>query len=167
MKRKTMIAATVTACPLAVLLGGARDVSAQPTGVRCAPRELDVRIDANGDVRRPSDADGQEGCYFVVNVRNDSKGSPEVSMTLERTNPGGQMVPFDICQGRQLSEPRRAAPGSSQIACYVRQGLLNSLGATTHPKDRNDSAGRPLERGFKYTLRVDTITVDPDLRIER
>ena len=137
-------------------------------GPRCRPHELDVIIRAEGSVASPGDAEATEACYFVVNVDNRSSVSQEVSMVLTRPSPGGgPPQDFDICVGRQLKEPRSAPPGLAQIACYVKPGLVAGLPEKTHPRDKDDAQGQPLERGFKYTLKVGTTTVDPDLVIKR
>jgi hypothetical protein len=168
MTAKTISLWTVSTLALAAFAGGARHAFPQPPGDRCRQHELDVRIDATGNVGRPGDADGQETCYFVINVRNDSAASQDVWMNLERTTPSGQALAFDICQGRQLREARRAAPGFTQIACYVRRGVVDNVGNTTHPRDDCDAQTlRCVRRGFKYTLHVGSTTIDPDLRIER
>lgn len=164
----TLLAGVAVGVAAALVL---RPAPTSPTlqGQHCRPHELDVIIRAEGTVPSPGDAEATETCYFVVNVNNQSSAPQEVSMALTRPNPGGgPPQDFDICVGRQLKEPRSAPPGSRiQIACYIRPGLVAGLPERTHPRDKDDAQGQPLERGFKYTLKVGTTIVDPDLVIKR
>ena len=167
MTRTIVLPAACAALPLSLLLLSPREASPQQPERTCDPHELDVRINPNGNVATPADADGQVGCPFVIKVQNQSTATLQVSMKVERTTPGGQRQAFDLCDGRQLTEPQPSPPGSSQITCSVRPNLFAGLGNTTHPSDRNDNAGQPLERGFKYTLTVGAQTIDPTLVIKR
>ena len=169
MNKKTVLALLVgigagVAAALALWPAPSPPVQAQ----RCRQHELNVTIQADGTVPNPGDAGATESCYFIVNVNNQSEAAQEVSIVLTRPAPGGgEAQEFDICVGRQLKDPRSAPPGLAQIACYVGPGLVAGLLQKTHPKDKDDPQGKPLERGFKYTLRAGATTVDPDLVIKR
>lgn len=138
---------------------------------RCEQAKLDINIAEDGSVATPPDVNGYEKCYFVINIQNDSADIREVWMVLERTM-GNAKQEFDICQGPRQLKDKRTVPAKafSQIACYVRPGLLASAGPPVHPKDKDDN-GVPVARVFKYTLHIDgqtqTVAFDPDLRIER
>jgi hypothetical protein len=151
---------------LAILLSlAASRADAQP---ECRQQyELGITLDAGGKPAELGDADAQEGCTFTINIQNDSASARNVRMTLERTIQGNTRA-FDICRGsQQLKDPRVAPPGSSQITCVVRPGLLASTGAAVPALgDRDDAAG-PSLRVFKYTLYVNDASFDPDIRIQR